>query len=796
MVARNAFDAVPRIASEMGEPEPRVRAVVGLLRDGNTVPFIARYRKEATGALDEVAIRRIEERLRYLEDLDERRRVILDSIEQQGKLDDELRARLLACATKAELEDLYLPYRPRRRTRASMARERGLEPLAQRILAQPDTGDPRAEALAFVDAERGVGSVEEALAGARDIVAELAAERADVRAAARTLVATSGVLTSRATRDAAGRTTKYEPYYDYREPVARVPSHRYLAIRRGEREGMLRLSIEVDVEPLRRDTLRRLGAAERSPFLDELRDAVDDALARLVIPAIESDVRVEVKERADRAAVDVFASNLESLLLASPLGERSVVGIDPGLRTGCKCAVIDATGKLLAHRTIYPGQGTRRRQEAAAELVELVRRHRPFAIAVGNGTGGRETEAFARRALADASLQDVIVVPVNEAGASVYSASDVAREEFPDLDLTVRGAVSIGRRLQDPLAELVKIDPKSIGVGQYQHDVHQPLLRRKLDEVVESCVNRVGVELNTASAPLLARVAGIGPQLARRIVEHRDHAGAFPSRDALRQVKGVGPKAFEQAAGFLRIRGGSHPLDATAVHPERYGLVERMASDCGVAVEKLVGDADLAGKLDLGRYVGDDVGEPTLRDIAEELRRPGRDPREEFEPPKFRDDVLRPEDLEPGMMLEGIVTNVTDFGAFVDVGVHQDGLVHVSELSDRFVESPSDVVRAGDRLKVRVVSVDLERKRISLSARSGARSERGSRRRKEKAEPRGGGDRRRRPEREGGPRGAGKRAGSPKSAAPRAGARKQEPRVEESFEDKLAALKRKFNTRD
>ncbi|MEZ4338143.1 MAG: Tex family protein [Sandaracinaceae bacterium] len=723
MTAR--FDpVVPLLAAELGLAPHAVAAVVDLLDEGATVPFIARYRKERTGGLDEVAIRAIEERRAYLRELDERRRAILASIEEQGKLTPELRKRIEAAATKAELEDLYLPYKKKRRTRGMMARERGLLPLAEKILAQGG-GDPRAEAGRFVNPDLDVPDVDAALAGARDIVAEDLSEDAAIRGVVRETFAKHGLLVTRAARGKAKERSKFEQYYDFSEPVGHIPSHRFLAIRRGEAEGFLKAKIDVDEARLCARIERMARLDPRSRWAAPLREAIADSLARLLGPSAENDVRGDLGQASDEEAVGVFADNLRELLLAAPLGTASVIGIDPGLRTGCKCAALDATGRFLENVTIYPSRGTAEEARAAKDLVALVRKHHPKAIAVGNGTGGRETEAFVKRALREAKLDAVIVVSVSESGASVYSASDVAREEFPELDLTVRGAISIGRRLQDPLAELVKVDPKSIGVGQYQHDVHQPLLVRKLGEVVESCVNRVGVELNTASAPLLSHVAGVGASLAKKIVAHRDRNGRFERREALLEVKGLGPKAYEQCAGFLRVRDGAHPLDASAVHPERYALVERMAKDLGVRVEALVGHPELAAKLELSRYASDEVGLPTLRDIVEELGRPGRDPRKRFEPPRFREDVHTLEDLLVGMSLEGVVTNVTSFGAFVDVGVHQDGLVHVSQLADRFVRDPREVAKVGDRLTVRVLEVDLARKRISLSARSPGGGRRG-----------------------------------------------------------------------
>ena len=714
------FDAAPHIAAELSLNPGNVAAVLRLLDEGGTVPFIARYRKEAHGSLDEVQIRAVQERAAYLEELEKRRCAVLEEIQNQGKLTDELRARILACATKAELEDLYLPYKPRRRTRAAIARERGLEPLARRIQAQPRDGDPRAEARAFVDEERGVPDVESALAGARDIVAEALAEDADNRAMVRRRLGREGRLVSKVVPRKKAERTKFEQYYEHTELLSRVPSHRYLAVARGEQEKVLRVKVDLPDEALLPRLETRAGLAGGSPFAAQLREAVADAYQRLILPSVATEARGEAKERADVGAVEVFAQNLENLLLAAPLGTAAVVGIDPGLRTGCKCAAVDSTGRYLETVTVYVNRGPEGQSRAGQQLGAFLRRHSPRAVAVGNGTGGRDAEALARRVIKEEpALAGAIVVQVSEAGASVYSASDLAREEFPDLDLTIRGAISIARRLQDPLAELVKIEPRAIGVGQYQHDVQQKLLARKLDEVVESCVNRVGVELNTASAPLLARVAGIGPRLAKNIVAHRETSGAFAARRALLKVKGLGPKAYEQAAGFLRLRGARNPLDASAVHPERYKLVERMAADLGVKLQALVGDPELVARVDLQRYVADDVGLPTLRDIAQELGKPGRDPRDDFQAPAFRDDVQEMSDLQEGMSLEGVVTNVTNFGAFVDVGVHQDGLVHISQLADHFIKDPHQVAKVGDRITVRVLSVDLERKRISLSARSG-----------------------------------------------------------------------------
>ncbi len=705
-----------KLAQDVNIPLRQVMAVVELLDAGNTVPFIARYRKEATGNLDEVAIRAIQERKAYLVELEDRRQTILKSIESQGKLTEELSKKILACTCKNSLEDLYLPYKPKRRTKAMIAREKGLEPLALTILEQSSQGSPHEAASPFINAEKGVITAEDALEGARHIVAEMISERLEVRSLVREAYATQGILSSKVRDDFAEQVTKFDRYYDFKEPIAKIPSHRYLAIRRGEKDGVLSMSLDLESAPVISELLRRSGHKTASPFAEHLRLAVEDGFKRLVAPAVETDVHVELKMQSDRAAVDIFAQNLRTLLLSAPAGSRAVIGVDPGLRTGCKCAAIAETGKFLDTITLYLSQGDSSINRAKATFLEFIERYKPWAIAVGNGTAGRETESFLRQLLAEAGKTHIVVVQVNEAGASVYSASDIAREEFPELDLTIRGAISIARRFQDPLAELVKVEPKAIGVGQYQHDVYQPLLDSKLSEVVESCVNHVGVELNTASAPLLSYVAGIGPSVAKKIVSYREDHGQFTSRNELTKVTGLGPKTYEQAAGFLRIRGASHPLDASGVHPERYSLVEMMAKDLGVELGELVGRNDLISRIDIHRYISPEAGEPTLRDILDELRKPGRDPRQSFEPPKFRDDVRGLGDLKVGMELEGVVTNVTAFGAFVDIGVHQDGLVHVSQLSDRFIKDPSEVVKAGDRIKVKVVEVDVARKRVSLTA--------------------------------------------------------------------------------
>ncbi|MBI9020595.1 MAG: RNA-binding transcriptional accessory protein [Verrucomicrobia bacterium] len=712
------FDPVPFVSKDLQIGPRQVEAVARLFAEGGTVPFIARYRKEAHGNLDEVQILNIQEKLTYYNTLESRRQTILKSIDEQGKLTDDLLLKIATTTSKTELEDLYLPYKPKRRTRATIAKEKGLEPLAELIVFQSLESDPATEAEKFINAEKEVASAEDALAGARDIVAEQVSEKAEVRALIRESYFKTGMIASEPVKaDANPETSKYKDYFDFSQAIAEIPSHRYLAIRRGETEGELRRKLIIDTDAQLERMKELCGLNPASPFAKELELAIQDAFKRMLTLSVEIDVSVEMKMKADRAAVEVFAKNLRSLLLAAPYGEKNVIGIDPGLRTGCKCVAIDATGKYLDTITIYPGQSTAQTQKAGIDLANFIDKFKPQAIAVGNGTAGRETEAFTKKVLSLMKKTDVSVVSVSEAGASVYSASAIAREEFPDLDLTIRGAISIARRLQDPLAELVKTDPKSIGVGQYQHDVYQELLKNKLDEVVVSCVNHVGVELNTASAPLLSRVAGIGESLAKKIVEHRNEHGAFKNRQELLKVPSLGPRAFEQAAGFLRIHGGTNPLDASAVHPERYKLVEQIAADLGEPLEKLVGHIELVSRVKIEKYKGEEIGELTLKDIIDELKKPGRDPREQFEEVGFRDDVMTMNDLKEGMELKGIVTNVTAFGAFVDIGVHQDGLVHISQLCDRFIKDPSEAVQAGDRIAVRVLEVDLERKRISLTAR-------------------------------------------------------------------------------
>ena len=704
------------VAQELTLQPRQVASTLALFAEGNTLPFVARYRKEATGGLDETQLRAIQERSEYLRELGDRRGAIRKSIEEQGRMTPELGARLDAVTTKQALEDLYLPFKPKRRTRAIIARERGLEPLADLIWNDHiDDAAALARAAAFVSAEREVASTDDALAGARDILSERVAEDADLRGWVRDLTRRKGSVTSRAVVGKEKEVSKFQDYFDFAEPLGGIPSHRVLAIRRGEEEGMLAWSVAAPVEEIHTGLLARVTAGRRA--LGQLELVARDAYKRLLAFSIEVELRLELKSRADDEAIAIFGRNLEQLLLAAPAGERIVIGLDPGFRTGVKVAAVSRTGSVLHTDAWMLHQPDR----FAAALLRLVTSSGAELIAIGNGTASRETEAIVRQTLKDAGLATPPqVVSVNEAGASVYSASELARDELPGLDVSLRGAVSIARRLQDPLAELVKIDPKSIGVGQYQHDVDQRRLKKRLDDIVVSAVNRVGVEVNTASVALLASVSGIGPVLADNIVKTRDARGGFASRRALLEVPRLGAKAFEQAAGFLRVRGGTHPLDASAVHPERYALVERMAADVGVTLGALIADEKLVESLDLATYVSDDVGLPTLRDILVELRKPGRDPRAAFEAVAFRDDVTEPKDLREGMELDGVVTNIVAFGAFVDVGVHQDGLVHVSQLADRYVTDPNQVVTVGQRVKVRVMSIDLPRNRIALTMKSAA----------------------------------------------------------------------------
>ena len=702
---------VARIASELSLRPGQVGATAALLGEGATVPFISRYRKEATGSLDEVAVTAIRDRLGQLKDLDARRETILKSLEERGLLSDELKNQIARAETLTTLEDIYLPFKPKRRTRATIAREKGLEPLAELIDAQEPGTDPVTEAQAFVDPEKGVASVEEALVGAKDIIAEWVNEDQVARSKMRELFSSKGMIRSRLVPGKEDEGRKYEDYFEWEEPIAKAPSHRILAMRRGRREGILRLQVTVAEDQAHR-MLEGLFIEGRSACSILMQEAIADCYKRLLAPSMETEILAFAKLQADQEAIRVFAENLRQLLLAAPLGQKNVLAIDPGFRTGCKVVCLDRQGQLKDADVVYPHTGQGRAATDVTKLQALCERFDIEVIAIGNGTAGRETEAYVRDI---AFSKNIAIVMVNESGASVYSASEAAREEFPNEDLTVRGAVSIGRRLMDPLAELVKIDPKSIGVGQYQHDVDQTSLKQGLDDVVVSCVNNVGVEVNTASKQLLQYVSGLGPQLAQNIVTYRNENGPFPSRRALKKVPRLGDKAFEQAAGFLRVRDAANPLDASAVHPESYGVVDAMASDLGCAVADLVKDEALRTKIRLQNYVTDTVGLPTLNDIMQELTKPGRDPREQFEIFSFADGINKIEDVQAGTQLPGIVTNVTAFGAFVDIGVHQDGLVHISQLADRFVKDPNEIVKVQQKVLVTVLDVDLVKQRISLS---------------------------------------------------------------------------------
>ena len=699
------------IAQEIGATEKQVAATVELLDDGATVPFLARYRKEVTGGLDEVAITSIRDRMAQMRELDKRRSAILSSLEEQGKLTDMLQGQIDAAVTMTQLEDLYLPYRPKRRTRAMIAKERDLEPLAKILWAQEAQLDVVALAGKYLNVEKGVNTVEEALAGARDIMAEWVNEDQQARVSMRALYEEHGFFKTTGIRGKDVEGSKYRDYAEWEEPVATAPSHRVLAMRRGEQEGFLNFRVLVS-EQAALSLLNRLFLKGKGASSDQVTMAIHDGFTRLLSLSMETETRLHTKTKADQTAIEVFAQNVQQLLMAPPLGQKSVLAIDPGFRTGCKIACLDRQGKFCHTETIYPHQGPGGATKSGETIVGLVARFQIEAIAIGNGTAGRETETFIRTLNLPSAIS---IVMVNESGASVYSASATAREEFPDQDITVRGAVSIGRRLMDPLAELVKIDPKAIGVGQYQHDVDQGILKQRLQDVVVSCVNRVGVDVNIASPQLLTAVSGVGPQLATNIVIYREENGPFKSRMALKKVPRLGAKAFEQAAGFLRITDGEHPLDASAVHPERYAVVNTIARDLGCTVKDLMKDSERQGRIDLNRYVTEEVGKPTLTDILTELAKPGRDPRQQFEAVRFDERVQSIEQVTPGMIMAGVVTNVTAFGAFVDIGVHQDGLVHISQLANRFVSDPNTVVQVNQHVKVTVLDVDIPRKRISLS---------------------------------------------------------------------------------
>ena len=709
------------IARETGISLSSVSTTAKLLAEGGTVPFISRYRKEQTGSLDEVQITTIRDRMLQLAELDTRRIAVLKSLEERSLLTPELKKKLEAALTLNAVEDIFAPFRPKRQTRATKAIERGLTPLADFIF-ENQSADPEEEAAKFLNPEMEVPTTVEALAGARDIIAERVADDAPLRGLVRKIYEEEATVSSKIMygKDEEADAQKFRDYFGWSEPFKTIPSHRTLAIRRGEKEGFLMMRVEVPLDRVTSQALPLFCSGGLRPSYDNagkhVAQAVEDGCKRLLMPSMETEARLMAKKRADETAITVFADNFRELLLASPLGEKRLLAIDPGFRTGCKTVVLDRSGKLLHHTVLHATAGSQNQAyEAAVEVTTLIKKHDIEAIAIGNGTAGRETEAFIKKLKLPSSIP---VVMVNESGASIYSASDVAREEFPNEDVTVRGAVSIGRRLMDPLAELVKIDAKAIGVGQYQHDVDQRALKASLDDTVVSCVNAVGVEINTASKQLLSYVSGLNASLAENIVAWRNENGAFTSREQLKKVPRLGDKAFEQAAGFLRVRGGKHPLDSSAVHPERYLLVEKMATDVGCKVEELLGNEAARKKIDLQKYVDDQVGLPTLKDIVAELSKPGRDPRKQFELFSFVEGVDKPTDLTIGMKLPGIVTNVTAFGAFVDVGVHQDGLVHVSQLADHFIRDASEVVKVGQKVQVTVVEVDLKRNRIALSMKS------------------------------------------------------------------------------
>ncbi|MDO4567081.1 MAG: Tex family protein [Oscillospiraceae bacterium] len=700
------------LAAEFSRPLAHIKNVIALIDEGNTIPFIARYRKEQHGSMDDQLLRELSERLAYLRNLSARRGEIRSSVEQQGKLTEELSAAIEAAATLAELEDIYRPYRPKRRTRASIAREKGLEELAALLLEQNESTDPEAEARRFLDSEKGLESTEEALAGARDIIAEDVSDEAALRKRLRALVNKRGQLRSEAARD---EKSVYENYYDFTEPVSRLQSHRVLALNRGEREGFLKVSLELpDEEALKLILDSVIKNGSRAAL--QVREACEDSYSRLIFSSLERELRSSLTESANEQAIKTFALNLKPLLMQPPVKGRVTMGLDPGYRTGCKVAVVDATGRVLDTGVIYPTKPHSKTEEAKTKLLALIKKHGVEVISIGNGTASRETEAFVAGLIKGSEVKYMIV---SEAGASVYSASKLAAAEFPDYDVSLRSAVSIARRLQDPLAELVKIDPKSIGVGQYQHDMPQQRLSEALDGVVESCVNSVGADLNTASAALLARIAGIGPAVAGNIVARREENGAFKSRKELLKVPKLGAKAFEQCAGFVRVPESANPLDNTGVHPESYKAAEKLLELSGYSLKDAKAGLDLeerAAELSLKKLAeGCGVGEPTLKDIISELKKPGRDPREELPPPLLRSDVLDIDDLAPGMELAGTVRNVVDFGAFVDIGVHEDGLVHISRMSSRYIKHPSEIVRTGDVVKVWVLEIEKERGRISLT---------------------------------------------------------------------------------
>ncbi len=698
-----------KIATELAVKPNQVAATIALLDEGATIPFIARYRKEVTGSLDEVVLASIRDRIEELRELDKRRESILQSMTEMEKLTPELEAQIMAAETLAVLEDIYLPFRPKRRTRATIAREKGLEPLADQLFLQ-EKGSLEEWAKIFISEEKGVKTVEEALAGARDIIAEKINEHQEARAEIRQIFEKKASYSAKVIKGKEEEGQKFRDYFEWTENIQDAPSHRVLALRRAENEGIITL----DVAPPEEESIAALEkrfVQNSTSAAEQVRLAARDGYKRLLAPSMETEIRLLTKKRADEEAIKVFQDNLKELLLAAPLGQKKVLALDPGFRTGCKMVCLDENGKLIYNDAIYPNEPQRKTAEAGFIVKDLVEKYQIEAIAIGNGTASRETENFVKLL----KLPNVQVVMVNESGASIYSASQVARDEFPDQDITVRGAVSIGRRLMDPLAELVKIDPKSIGVGQYQHDVEQHSLKKGLDDTVVSCVNAVGVEINTASKEILTYISGLGSSLAQNIIKFRNENGAFKSRSELKKVPRLGDKAFEQAAGFLRIRNAANPLDSSAVHPESYHIVEKMASDLGVKVKDLIEKEELRTQIDLKKYVTEKVGLPTLTDILKELAKPGRDPREQFEAFSFADGVEKMSDLKVGMRLAGIVTNVTNFGAFVDIGVHQDGLIHLSQMANKFIKHPSEVVKVQQKVMVTVTEVDESRKRIALS---------------------------------------------------------------------------------
>ena len=721
MEQENISRWIEQITRELASPQKYVKAVADLLSEGATIPFISRYRKELTGSMDEVMIANVRDRLEQLRELDKRREAIISSIEKQGKLTPDLMQQVVVAGTIAELEDIYLPFKPKRKTRASVAKEKGLEPLAQKIFDQVNFNVDE-YANSFVDNSKGVNDVREALEGARDIMAEWISENPETRKKMRELFWKEGVIEAKVMKGKETEGVKYKDYFEWKEPVSKTPSHRLLALRRGEKESILALDIfppeESAIETLERQFVTSAGLCS-----EQVKLAIKDSYKRLLRPSLETEIRMESKIKADDEAIKVFAANLKELLLSAPLGQKNVLALDPGFRTGCKLVCLDRQGQLLHYEAIFPNEPQKETGKSSAIIKKLAEKFDIEAIAIGNGTASRETESFVRSI---GLSNKILIAMVNESGASVYSASEVARNEFPDKDVTVRGAVSIGRRLMDPLAELVKIDPKSIGVGQYQHDVDQMKLKQGLDDVVMSCVNSVGVEINTASKELLSYVSGLSPALAKNIVEFRNQNGPFETRESLMQVSRLGEKVFEQAAGFLRIHQAPNPLDASAVHPECYPIVEQMAKDMGCSVKDLMSSAEVRRQLDLKKYISEKVGLPTLTDILAELEKPGRDPRETFEVFSFTDGVNSIQDLKIGMKLPGIVTNVTNFGAFVDIGVHQDGLVHISHLSDKFIKDPKESVTVQQKVSVTVVEVDVTRKRIGLSMKSDPFAEQGA----------------------------------------------------------------------